>query len=140
MRRLGMVLAMALTMGWTGSAAAQDAAAFDLELNRLEQAGDICKVYLKFKNPEDAVIDTFKVDLVFFDSNEIIRNRLYVEFGPMPARKTRVRPFDIPDVNCGDLSSILVNDVVDCSAPGATAMSCLGRLALSSKTEVSLDY
>ena len=121
-------------------ATAQDAAKFPLELNRLEQDGDICRVYLLVKNPEASAIRDFKLDLVFFDKEEIIRNRLYVELGPLPGAKTAVRLFDIPQSNCAALGSILVNDVVSCADESGAELQCLNRLELNSRTDAELKY
>ncbi|MGZ0187311.1 MAG: hypothetical protein ACKVH0_04775 [Alphaproteobacteria bacterium] len=140
MVRAAKALIAAVSVVWAGVALAQDAAKFPLELNRLEQDGEICRVYLKVKNPAPEAINEFKLDLVFFDKGEIIRNRLYVELGPMVASKTAVRLFDIPDFQCGELGSILVNDVVACTAPSGADLNCLARLELSSKAGISLDY
>ena len=121
-------------------AVAQSAERFPLELNRVEQVGGACSVYLRFKNPDETAIDAFKLDLVFFDKQEIIRDRLYVELGPAPPTKTAVRLFDIPDFQCAELGSILVNDVIECKDGSGADMKCLSRLDLSSKSDVSLFY
>jgi hypothetical protein len=140
MARAARALIAAASILWGGGALAQDAAKFPLELNRLEPDGEVCRVYLKVKNPALEAINEFKLDLVFFDKSEIIRNRLYVELGPLVASKTAVRLFDIPDFQCGALGSILVNDVVACIAASGANLDCLARLELSSKAGISLDY
>ncbi len=140
MARIFLAAAAALAVGWSAVAVAQDAPKFPLELNRLEQDSDICRVYLKVQNPEDATIEAFKLDLVFFDKKEIIRNRLYVELGPLPALKTGVRLFDLPNFQCDALGSILLNDVVDCTRADGQPLDCLKRLELSSRAGVALNY
>ena len=137
MLRFLAILAVVAT-AWPGAAKASDK--FPLELNRVEQVGGACSVYLRFKNPDDRRIEAFKLDLVFFDKQEIIRDRLYVELGPAPPTKTAVRLFDIPDFECAELGSILVNDVVECKDNSGADMSCLSRLELSSRSDVSLFY
>lgn len=133
-----VLLMLGIVLG--AAAAAQAPAKFPLELNRLEQDGEICRVYLLVKNPEASEIAAFKLDLVFFDKEDIIRNRLYVELGPLAALKTAVRLFDIPEAQCGQLGSILVNDVVACSDAAGQDLNCLKRLDLSSKAEATLKY
>jgi hypothetical protein len=119
---------------------AQAGTKFPLELNRLEQDGDVCRVYLLIKNSEVATIEVFKLDLVFFDKENIIQNRLYVELGPLPGSKTGVRLFDIPETQCQSMGSILVNDVVECEGTSAGPLNCLQRLELSSRAGVELKY
>ncbi len=140
MRRIAMALVSGLAVAWSAAALAQAPEKFPLELNRLEQDGEICRVYLKVQNPEATEVKAFKLDLVFFDQEEIIRNRLYVELGPLAPSKTAVRLFDIPDFQCGALGSILVNDVVACADAAGEQLNCLGRLDLSSKAGVALNY
>ena len=111
-----------------------------LELNRLEQDGDVCRVYLLIRNSDASAINILKLDLVFFDKSAIIQNRLYVELGPIQGAKTGVRLFDIPKTECESLGSILVNDVVECLGPGSEELDCLQRLQLSSRAGVELKY
>ena len=140
MRRWAKALMVAAALIVGGGAAAQPASSIPLELNRLEQDGDICRVYLLVRNPETTTIEAFKLDLVFFDNDGIIRNRLYVELGPLPGAKTAVRPFDIPKAECGSFGSILVNDVVSCSDVAGGKLDCLARLELSSRVDAALRY
>lgn len=140
MLRLSKAVLSAMALVCATPAMAQSPAKIPLELNRLEQDGEICRVYLLVKNPEEAEVEAFKLDLVFFDKDGIIRNRLYVELGPLAASKTAVRLFDIPDAQCGALGSILVNDVVACSDAAGAKLSCLKRLELTSRTDTELKY
>lgn len=140
MLRLAKVITMLLAAGLGQAALAQSATKIPLELNRLEQAGETCRVYLLVKNPDPSAIEAFKLDLVFFDTDSVIRTRLYVELGPLAPTKTAVRLFDVPKANCDDLASILVNDVVTCTDPAGAKLSCLSRLELSSKASAKLEY
>lgn len=140
LHRLTQACALVLASMFMLPAVAQDEAKFPVELNRLEQDGAICRVYMVVKNPVDVGVEAFKLDLVFFDKQDIIRNRLYVELGPLVARKTAVRLFDIPDAECSALGSILVNDVVSCASETDEALNCLARLDLSSKAGIALRF
>ena len=140
MLRIAQALLMATALGWAMAAAAEDAAKIPLELNRLEQDGDTCRVYLLVKNPDASSMDAFKLDVVFFDKEGVIRNRLYVELGPLAARKTAVRLFDVPGSTCASCGSLLVNDVVTCADANGAKLDCLKRLELSSRTDAKLQY
>lgn len=140
MLRLAKMTALCLAVFWGQTAFAQSVAKIPLELNRLEQTGDTCRVYLLVKNPDQTAIEAFKLDLVFFDADGVIRTRLYVELGPLAASKTAVRLFAVPKANCDELASILVNDVVACADPAGEPLNCLKRLELSSKATAKLDY
>ena len=81
-------------------------------------------------NKSDAGADSMKLDLVVFGSDGGILRRLLTEMGPVRPLKTIVRAFVI-DGECGQIGSILVNEVTAC-APG-NPNGCLDGLALSSR-------
>jgi len=74
---------------------------------------------------------TLKLHLIVFGREGAIRHRMIVEMGPIRATKTIVRSFDV-EADCGEISSILLNDVTAC-APGEPGV-CLDRLTLSSRS------
>lgn len=119
---------------------AQEAVKFPVELNRLEQAGNLCRVYLVARNPDQTAIKSFKLDLVFFDKKDIIHNRLFTEHGQLIPGKTAVRPFNMPNTDCSQLGAILVNDVATCIGEDGAPLDCLPRLELSSKADIPLRF
>ena len=82
------------------------------------------------ENKSDVPVESMKLDLVVFGSDGGILRRLLTEMGPVRPLKTIVRAFVI-DAECGQIASILVNEVNAC-APG-NPNSCLDGLALSSR-------
>jgi hypothetical protein len=130
---LGFVLVAALA-----GAAAPKPPTVAIELNRLEPHDGNCRAYLVFRNPGALAYSGFKLDLVVFDRNGIIAQRLAVEAAPLHADKIEVKIFDIPQLACAKIGSILVNDVLGCrDAEGAVA-DCVSRISTSSKLDVSL--
>jgi hypothetical protein len=47
--------------------------------------------------------------------------------------------FDIPQTACGDIGSILVNDVMHCRDVSGDVADCVDRISTSSKLPVTLS-
>jgi hypothetical protein len=103
---------------------------FLVQLNNIEPAESRCRLNFVIENKSDAAVDSMKLDLVVFSSDGGILRRLLTEMGPVRPLKTIVRTFVI-DVECGQIGSLLVNEVNAC-APG-NPNTCLDDLALSSR-------
>ncbi|KQO43653.1 Tat pathway signal protein [Methylobacterium sp. Leaf106] len=133
------MVATALTLGWAGSAVAQDAKppALKLELNRLEPAGEACRTYLLVDNSRGTALKSLKLDLFAFDTEGVAQKRLAVELGPIQDRKTMVRLFDFPSLACPKIGRILLNDVLACEGGEASRESCLDRIETESKTSAT---
>ncbi len=135
---------LALT-GIGARAQAPEPAAVPLELNKLEPVtGGSCRVYLVATNPDAKPIDPLRIDLVVFGADNVISRRLAIDLGPLPARKTAVRLFDLAGQSCDDVSRMLVNDVLACGpsdAPDSVVArtACLERIAPSSRAKAALS-
>ncbi|WP_413629237.1 Tat pathway signal protein [Methylobacterium sp. W2] len=139
-RAMGAALmTAALTVGWAGSAPAQDAKApvLKLELNRLEPAGEACRTYLLVDNSRGTALKSLKLDLFAFDTEGVAQKRLAVEVGPVQDRKTMVRLFDFPALACPKIGRVLLNDVLACEGGEASRESCLDRIETESKTSAT---
>jgi hypothetical protein len=145
-RRLGLavlagVLGAAAVVGVaaaqpSGSGAAP-AADVRVELNRLEPRGDACRTYLVLQNTSGAAYKSLKLDLFVFDTGGVVAQRLAVEAGPLPAKKTSVKLFDFPGITCERFGRVLLNDVLTCEqADGTTRDDCLGVVDTASKGSV----
>jgi hypothetical protein len=110
-----------------------------VELNKLEDQGGGCRVHLVILNKTAAAFDAYKLDLVLFGRDGIIARRIAVEIAPLRANKKSVKLFDVADLACPTIGSILVNDVLECSGPGATAASCIDGLQVSSRAGIELS-
>jgi hypothetical protein len=137
---LGQILAVMLLGGLFPDAAAAEQPTtpepIRLELNRLEPAGNGCRVYLVIANTGATALDSLKLDLVLFGADGVIDRRLALEAGPLRAAKTSVKLFDLADYGCGELGSVLVNDVLACKSGTGEPTDCFARLALATRTPV----
>jgi hypothetical protein len=122
-----------------GAAMAAEPAPIRLELNRLEPVEKGCRVYLVVGNEGTEALQSLKLDLVLFRSDGVIDRRLALETGPLRAAKTSVKLFDLTDLPCDGLGSILVNDVLSCGASGEAGSDCFPRLALATRTPAGFN-
>jgi len=101
-----------------------------IELNAAETVQTRCRLSFVIENKGESPIESLKLDLALFGREGGIQRRMVTEMGPVRRTKTIVRAFEV-EGDCGQIGSILVNDVAAC-APG-NADGCLDRLALSSR-------
>lgn len=122
----------------TRAAVTQGAGApLKVELNKLETAGETCKAVLIVENGKGGPIRSLRLDLYAFDPDGIVQKRSMVELGPVPARKTALRQFEIAPTPCAQVGRVLLNDVAACDGKdGAgqdmTRETCLERVEPSS--------
>lgn len=138
-----LVIGFLITITTLFSAATFAEDRIDVEINRLEQVQGNCRAYFLLKNSTTRKFTEFKVDLVLFDKKEIISTRLAVDFQPLLANKTSVKLFDIKDVQCDNLSSILVNEVMSCvhnnqDIKDTTELDCIAIINPKSKVDAKL--
>ena len=107
-----------------------------IELNKLEQVEDACRIYMVVRNGRTAY-DSFKLDVVLFDTGGVIASRVAVGMGPLRAERPTVKLFDVQDQPCEGIGSLLVNEVLECQ-PAAVASDCLARIEVSSRTDVQI--
>lgn len=120
------------------STAASDAGQLGIELNKLEQVDDTCRVYFVFQNALDSRLETLQLELVLFDTEGFVQRRLTLDAAPIAEDKTSVKLFDLAKTQCGSVGRILVNDVLAIAGPDGALPDDVSRLELSSKGDVDL--
>ena len=132
MRARLVLTAMAI---FAGPLAAQGAEGLSLDLNKLEPQAGSCRVTLVIVNGRPVAVKALKADLVVFGSDGVVARRLAVNLGPIAAAKTVVRAFEIPELGCDAVGSILLNDLPTCRFAGeATAsVDCLSATTLTAR-------
>ena len=109
-----------------------------LELNKTEQRGQSCRVYLLIENGSGLSFETFKLEMVLFDKAGIIDKNMALDIAPLRRDKKRVTAFDVKDIQCGDMGAILVNKIMQCRAEAGGEPDCLSLLKLSTRTDIAL--
>jgi hypothetical protein len=140
MSRLAPAIALSLALA-AGPSLAAEGGRIAIELNDLQQADAGCRAVFVVKNGLPGALDKIVVRVVAFDKAEHATRFLSIDFGPMPAGKTRVARFDLGDkAACGEVSRMLLDDVTACAGGGMEPATCLAALSLSSRAAVPLDY
>jgi hypothetical protein len=101
-----------------------------VELNLAESVQNKCRLSFLIENKSETPIERLTPDLAIFNREGIIQRRLVAEMGPVYRSKTIIKTFEI-EGECGQIGSILVNDITACT-PGDPGL-CLDRLVLSSR-------
>lgn len=108
-----------------------------IELNRLQQHGDDCRVHLVLENASLRTYTRYRLDLVIFASDGVIARRLALETAPLRANKTMVKEFELTDLRCKQVGRILLNDVTACAFDTENRDDCVTTTRVSSRASVS---
>lgn len=147
-RRIGRIAldtaaCVALSALLVVSALAQDAsekaAPIKLQLNKVETAGEACRITMVIDNTKGTGLKSYKVDLFAFDTDGVAQKRVAVELGPFPPRKTTVKIFDFPGIACNKVGRILLNDVLACEGGDTAREACLERTETETKASLPFD-
>ena len=137
------LMGIALLAVPTGSGAQQAESGADqqrltIELNKVQQGPDGCRLSFIAVNKMGANLESTAMEVVFFDSNEVITEMLLLDFGRLPSDKTKVVEFVLQQQQCGQISRVLVNDVVECSSAEEQNMTrdCFNALQTSNRAEI----
>ncbi|HMR34144.1 MAG TPA: Tat pathway signal sequence domain protein [Geminicoccaceae bacterium] len=130
--------ALALLLVANAASAAAEGPALRIELNRLEPLDKACRVYLVLANGTAESFESFKLDLVLFDTDGVIARRLAVETAPLRPEKTSVKLFDLDDLACDRVGTVLVNDVLACSTAAGPIGDCVTRVETASRASAQL--
>ncbi|WP_342104989.1 Tat pathway signal protein [Methylobacterium sp. SI9] len=144
---LDTVACVALSALLVVSALAQDASEkagekagpLKLQLNKVETAGEACRITMVIDNTKGTSLKSYKVDLFAFDTDGVAQKRVAVELGPLPPRKTVVKIFDFPGIACNKVGRVLLNDVLSCDGGDAAREACLERTETDSKAGIPFD-
>jgi hypothetical protein len=112
--------------------------ALHIELNRLEDHGDGCRVHLVLRNASPRAYTSYRLDLVVFAADGVIARRLALETAPLRADKTMVKEFELSDFSCRQVGRILLNDVPACVSDAGDLDDCVTMTRVSSRASVSL--
>lgn len=108
-----------------------------IELNRLQTVKAGCRVSLVVKNDLGAGLDAAQFEIVFFDTKTLVDTITAVDIGRVPARKTYVVQFDLPQRDCADFSRLLINRALGCKGGPLSEANCLDHLKISNRTKIA---
>ena len=106
------------------------------ELNKLESSDGGCHAYLVTQNRTEFSFAALKLDIVIFDTDEIVADRLAVEAAPLPPGKTYLQVFETGGLACERIGRLLLNDVIVCADDSGTRDDCLALVVTSARGSV----
>ena len=136
-RLLGAAVAWS-TVAAAATALGAEEAALAIELNKLEDSEAGCRSIFVFDNRTGHELSRFRIDLVLFDTEGVYSKQLLLDMAPLHEDKKAVTSFLLHDQACGELGSVLVNDVPWCENGSGTSVDCVGMLEVSSLANVPL--
>lgn len=120
-------------------AAPAEPAKLTIELNKVEPADKSCRIYVVVGNAGETGYAALKLDLAFFQPDGVIGKRVALDLAPVKPQKRTIKSFDLDGYPCERISSILLNDIVECRSDAGPVDNCVGAVALSSLSNVKFS-
>lgn len=110
-----------------------------VELNKFE-AGDSggCKAFFLFRNQTDNSFEGFEMSLAVLNTNGVIDRLLSIDAAPLPAARTTLKLFEIPEISCDAISEVLLHELASCKPQNGDETDCFPFLELVSRTSAAL--
>jgi hypothetical protein len=105
----------------------------ELELNTAQDVEGGCRLTYVATNATAVGLERSAFEVAVFDGNGIVKRLFVLDFGFLPAGKTRVVQFDLPEQGCAELSRISVNGPVECASAKGDETLCRDNQILSSR-------
>ena len=113
----------------------------NIELNKFESVENACRAYFVIENRTPEVIRELRLIVYFFDKNGVIlASGNSLSFNDVPAQRTRVGLFNIPELACGDIGRALIDEVVTCATSEGAVTGCAEMVATSTRTDIAFEY
>ncbi len=135
-KRMRVALAASLIVLIAGGQAHSQNSGLQIELNKLERRETSCRAYLVFANRTESEFSSLKLDLVVFDPDGIVAERVAIEAAPLAAGKITLKVFDIDGLPCERISKILLNEVLNCGDSHGQREDCIAAIELVAKGAV----
>lgn len=119
-----------------GAPARGEEAGIGVELNRLQDVKDACRISLVFTNNLEKPVQELSIEIVLFNADGAVERFLVLKSNPLPEGKIRVQQFDAEGLGCKTVGKVLLNDVPACRVEGVERGACLEAIRPSSRTGV----
>lgn len=133
---LGAVSLFVVTLGGALAQEAAPSSRVKIELNKIEQTDKGCRFYWLVNNQSSEDIESLDVSFYWFQKDGIIGGDLRFAFAPAASKSLRVKQYIVPDQDCKDLASLLVNEVGACTSGAGPISDCAKQLTYASRTSV----
>lgn len=130
----GAFLALALA-----APALADPGRLTIELNKFEEIEENgCRAFFLFRNGTELTLEGFEMSLAILDRGGVIDRLLTIDAAPLPAARTTLKLFEIPETRCAAISEILLHDLPSCRPQNEGEMDCFPLLDLVSRTNAAM--
>ncbi len=136
MKNILKITAIAV-LTYAPTAQAQEAG-LTVELNKFEDVDGGCQTFFLFQNATGQNFEGFEMSLAILSTDGVIGRLLTIDAAPLPANRTTLKLFEIPETQCSDIGEILLHDIGSCKPQNAEEMDCFGILTLSSRAAAPL--
>lgn len=129
---------MAIGAAMMGTPAMAEDDRLIVELNKFEDVESGCRSFFLFRNQTDIVFAAFEMSLAILDGDGVIDRLLTIDAAPLPAQRTTLKLFEIPEIGCAAVGEILLHDISACAPQNEAELDCFPLVTLSSKTTAPL--
>ncbi len=126
-----------VTLGFASMAQAQEAG-LTVELNKFEEVEGGCQTFFLFENATGQNFEGFEMSLAILSTDGVIDRLLTIDAAPLPANRTTLKLFEIPDTQCSSIGEILLHDIGSCKPQNGEELDCFGILTLNSRAAAPL--
>ena len=103
-----------------------------VELNKLEGFEGGCRSYFLFRNRTALTLSEFEMSLAILDGRGVIDRLLTIDAAPLPAERTTLKIFEIPDIGCDNVGELILHDIAACGTANEETVDCFALIELSS--------
>lgn len=118
------------------SSAAESAGTADtvlVELNKLENFEGGCRSFFLFRNRTEITLSAFEMSLAILDRDGVIDRLLTIDAAPLPAVRTTLKIFEIPEIGCAQVGELILHDIAACTSAHDEELDCFGIIELTSR-------
>ena len=129
----------ALLVASPTESARAEAGGLVVELNKLEEIEGGCRTFFLFRNRTARAMTGFELSLAILDTDGVIDRLLTIDAAPLPASRTTLKLFEIPEIGCDRIGTILLHEIASCASEAGDSPDCFALIRLESKAGVALE-
>ncbi len=120
-------MALLLTAGalTAGAQEGGEPPSLSLELNGAEATERGCRLTFVAANRLGEDIDRAAYEVALFGTDGLVKRLTVLDFKDLPDGQTKVRQFDLPDIDCEGLGRVLINGATACEGGENACMDAL---------------
>ncbi|WP_253913093.1 hypothetical protein [Pseudoruegeria sp. HB172150] len=142
-RTNSICLATAFALAFSGGQAmaqeaVEDAPALFVELNSAAPLDGACRLTFMATNGLGTQVDKLVLETVLLTKGGVVERLTLFDLQTLPVSRPRVRQFDVPGLECGNLGQVLINGIQACDGEGLDPATCTDKLELSTRSDVEV--